>query len=856
MQTAEPNGDSAAQYLLQHCPAIPGTFDELRAADGSLRAPWRMLLEKLGPFDREEYQRRSEQAQRLLYDYGVSHEVHAEAGRLPRPWELDGLPFPIPAVEWRVVNDAVAQRAQLLNFVAADLYGSQSLVRDGVLPAELVFDHPGFLRPCHGQEPPEGHWLHLYAADVARGPDGRWVVLADRTEAPSGAGYALENRIVTSRVLAEVVHSCQVERLAAFFHSLRETLQRIARRRRDNPRIALLTPGPSSPTYFEHAYLARYLEFTLVEGADLVVREGKVQIKTLGGLMPVDVVLHRVDDADCDPVELHGGSSLGVAGILEASRRGNVTLANTLGSGAVEAPALSAFLPALCRRLLGQDLKIPSAQTYWCGDPASCDHVLKNLDNLVIKPAFRRGRVESMLGRQHGPLMREELVAAIRARPSWFVGQERVSCSAAPSWVGGELRPAHLSLRTYAAATEAGYHVMPGGLMRISFQAEMQENSLAAGEGSKDCWVLAEGPVHQFSLLPQGGAAIELRRSGVELPSRVAENLFWLGRHVERAEAAARLLRTVVARLTGESSSSALPELPVLVRGLADQGQIEAGFAIEGIRTPLPSLERMLPVAVFDAQESRSLWRVLSKMHATASTVRDRLSIDGWRILHRIDQAFQPPANRNIGMAELHAMLNQVILDLSAFSGLAADSMTRTHGWRFLEIGRRLERAQQTAGMVHNTLVKPTKHESTVLDAVLEVADSRMTYRSRYLANLNPAAVLDLLLTDETNPRGLAFQLVALAEHVENLPRDRAQPQRSQAERLALSCLHTIRMASVRKLVKVDETGRRTTLEKLLMRLHKALPATSNAIVHRYLIHSGTPRPLSETRAEAKYRDT
>jgi uncharacterized circularly permuted ATP-grasp superfamily protein/uncharacterized alpha-E superfamily protein len=854
MSTEDRIDGPAVSHFLQHCTAPPGVFDELRGVDGSLRHPWRRLIERLGPFDRDEYQRRTDQAQRLLYDHGVAHEVHPDASRYPRPWELDGLPLPIPAVEWREVNEGVAQRARLLNFVAADLYGSQSLIRDGVLPPELVFGNPGFLRPCHGQSPPEGHWIHLYAADVARGPDGRWSILADRTEAPSGAGYALENRIVTSRVLAEVVHDCQVERLAAFFLSLRETLRRAARRRRDNPRIALLTPGPGSATYFEDAYLARYLEFTLVEGADLAVRDGKVQIKTLGGLMPVDVVLHRIDDADCDPLELHGGSKLGVPGLLDVARRGNVTVANTLGSGMVEAPALSAYLPQLCRKILGQDLKIPTAKTYWCGDPASCDHVLNNLDSLVIKPAFRRGRVESILGRPDGPLLQEELADAIRARPALFVGQERVACSAAPSWVGGALRPAHLSLRTYAAATADGYHVMPGGLMRISFQPYMQENSLAWGEGSKDCWVLAEGPVHQFSLLPRAGAPIELRRSGVELPSRVAENLFWLGRHVERAESAARLLRTVVSRLTSESASAALPELPILIRGLAEQGQIEPGFAIEGIRTPLPSLEKMLPVAVFDVNEARSLRRILSKMHLTASNVRDRLSIDGWRILHRIDQSFQPPTNRNIALAEVHAMLNQVILDLSAFSGLVADSMTRTHGWRFLEIGRRIERASQTLSMVSNTLLNSTENESAILDALLEVADSRMTYRSRYLANLNTAAVLDLLLTDETNPRAVAFQLVALAEHVENLPRDRSQPQRGSSEKLAMACLNTIRMTTVRRLVQADYNGYRTTLERLLMRLTFKLPQLSNAIVHKYLMHTGPARQLSEVRAEAKRR--
>jgi uncharacterized circularly permuted ATP-grasp superfamily protein/uncharacterized alpha-E superfamily protein len=828
-----------------------GVHDELLAAPGQLRPAWQQFAAAMNGLGADELARRWEQAQRLVHENGITFNVYSEGQDRSRPWELDALPLLMPAGEWQSLSAALVQRAQLLNLILADLYGPQKLLSGGLLPAELLYAHPGFMRACHGQRMPHDCFLHIYAADLARSPDGQWWVAGDRTDTPSGAGYALENRIVISRMLPGVFHDCQVERLAPHFMALQESLRELAPHHRENPRIVLLSQGPKGENYFEDAYLSRYLGYTLVESGDLAVRDSRVLLKTLGGLLPVDVILRRLRESDCDPLELSGASRLGVPGLLQAARAGNVVVANALGSGLVESPAFMGFLPVLCRELLGEDLKLPSVATWWCGEAAARQYVLDKLDTLVIRPAFRLGGRPSISADELSRKGKQQLADMIKARPELFVGQEHVARSCAPVWTPDALKPAHVALRTYAVANDGSYSAMPGGLSRVSASAERLDMSILAGEGSKDLWVLSEGPVSHVSLLQPPGQTVELHRSGSELPSRVADNLYWLGRQVERAEGAARLLRTVFARLASEWESQNIPELPVLLRVLACQGQIEPGYVVDEIKTPLPAIERVLPTIVFDASQPGSLRETLTAMHRTASIVRDRISIDSWRIVNHIDQDFERPRRRgHIDPSEVLDMLNQLIIDLASFSGLVMESMTRTQGWRFLDIGRRLERAMYTISLLQSALVRPVENERPVLEALLEVADSSMTYRSRYLASLLTAPVLDLLLTDETNPRSVAYQLAALSEHIENLPRDRSNPQRGPEQRLIMSTLHSIRMADVAALCNAQRSGERTQLDSLLSRQAAQLPKLSNAISNKYLIHAGPPRQLAEIRPE------
>ena len=833
------------QSLFQRYHSPAGAYEEAFAAPGVPRPHWERVAQMLDSLGVEELTRRWEQARRLIRENGVTYNVYGDPQGMHRPWDLDAVPLVIAPEEWERLATALTQRVQVLNAVLTDLYGPQTLLHAGLLPPELVFAHPGFLRPCHNVRVPQNHYLHLYAADLVRAPDGQWWVLADRTQSPSGAGYALENRLVLSRTLSDVFNEGKVERLAPFFDALRKMLLSLVPSPRDNPRIVLLTPGPYNETYFEHAYLARYLGYTLVEGGDLTVRDTRVFLKTLAGLEPVDVILRRQDDTFCDALELHQESVLGVAGLVQAVRAGNVAVANALGSGWLETPALLALLPALCRHLLGAELQLPSVRTWWCGQQKDLAYVLDHLERVSVSAAFPTSTPDAVSGVLLSRARRQRLVTHLRARPYAFVAQEPPVPSTVPVWHPTRgVEPWHLVLRAYVVATPDGYSVMPGGLTRVSPVPETPVVSMQQKGGSKDTWVVAHTTPLQFSLLPPPGQPIALRRSGYELPSRVADNLYWLGRYVERTEGMVRLLRSVLSWLTAEAGLAGTAVLPALLRPLRAMRHMAA--MVEGAEASLPALEQALLTVMFDTQSSTSVHATLAAMHRVASTVRDRISLDAWRILSRLLQDFTLPMSASLPpLSTVLELLNHTLITLAAFSGLGVENMTRGPGWHCLDMGRRLERAVYTVDLLRSLLVDVGEHEATVLETVLEIADSSMTYRSRYLTTLQCAPVLDLLLIDDTNPRSVLYQLVALAEHVEHLPHNHARPSLSPAQRLALTALTSLRLAEVDVLCEASTDGHRAHLETLLTRLRTDLPALSDAMTHHYLSHAETSRHLA-----------
>jgi uncharacterized circularly permuted ATP-grasp superfamily protein/uncharacterized alpha-E superfamily protein len=833
--TADSAGEPTPFGRLGYAPPADG-YDEARNAHWS---PFFRSLEELGP---NEIAHRWWDAQHLIRENGVTYNVYGDPRGAARPWQLDPIPLLIAPAEAAYVEAGLIQRGRLLERILADLYGRQSLLRDGLLPPEIVFPNPGFLRPCHGIKLPGNRYLHLYAANLGRGRDGHWRVLGDRTQAPSGAGYALENRIVMTRTLPEAFGDCRVLRLASFFQTFRDTLRSLAPRNKDNPRIVLLTPGPYNETYFEHAYLARYLGYTLAEGGDLTVRDNRVFLKVLGGLQPVEVIFRRLDDDYCDPLELRPDSFLGVPGLTHAVRSGNVAVANALGAGVLETPALLGYLPALCRELLGEDLKLQSVPTYWCGEPDGLRFALEHLDSVVVKPAFPASRLEPVFPANLDANQRAMLVEQIRAKPQEFVVQERMELSTTPVLHDGKLEPRLMVLRAYLTADRDGFTVMPGGLTRVSASATEMVVSMQRGGGSKDTWVLADGAVSAFSLLPAGGFQLQLTRGGGDLPSRAADNLFWLGRYAERADGIARLLRCIVARQAERNELLEVPELPPLLTTL--------GLRCETHPPPTPSHLTLEDVyaAVFDHQHPGTLATSLRALRRVASVVRDLISIDMWRVVNNLsDYPSDPVATYGedgASTAEVLDLLNRTVITLAAFGGLAVESMTRSDGWRFLDMGRKLERSLHMVALLKGTMVHASAHEGPVLEAILEVADSGMTYRRRYLGSLRAEAVLDLLVFDETNPRSMASQLAALEDDVNHLPRPSRGAGRSPEQRHTLAALNAVRLAEVDKLAAATD-GVRIGLAELLETLRGAMPALSDAITQQYLSHLLTSRHLA-----------
>ncbi len=809
--------------------SVSGHWDEMDGASAA-RDDWRRLMSALDDLGEEEFMRRWDEGRRLIQEHGVTYNVYGDPLGAARPWQLDPIPLLIAPDEWASIERAVVQRATLLNRILAEVYGSGGrMLEQRLLPPELVFANPGFLRPCRDLSVPEDVYLHVYAADLARSPDGQWWVLADRTQAPSGAGYTLENRIVLSRTLPEAFRSFHVQRLASYFRAYRDSLVRLAPSASDTPRIVLLTPGPYNETYFEHAYLARYLGFTLAEGADLTVRDERVYLKTLRGLLPVHVILRRMDDSFCDPLELFGESALGVAGLVQAVRAGNVAVANALGSGLLETAATMAFLPALCRELLGDELLMPSVATWWCGQERERAYVRDHLENLVVKPTFSgpgQSR-EVVFGGELSGEKREALQREIDAAPHRYVAQERVALSTAPTAVEGGTGPRHVVLRVYAVAHEGSWTLMPGGLTRVSSAADSLVVSSQSGGGSKDTWVLSDAPVPYTTLLDRGNPASAVNRASFVLTSRLADDLLWLGRMSERVENGARTFRCALRRLADEPirDADAPPMDPVALLG-----RLEWLTLVDEL-VPGREEDHVLE-SMFDRSQASSLGSQVVALRQLAWRLRDRISNDAWRVLSRLEEELRapirPPA---LPVSRAIEQLDRTLVNLASFTGLVMESMTRDLGWQFLDIGRRIERAMGMVDLLRHGLVEQTRRSQRRLETLLEIADSAMTYRSRYQTGVHPILLIDLLLMDEANPRSVAYQLVTLRERFERLSKS---PVR-EVDRL----LERVRSASLESIARVSETDRqRPELAALLEELATGLPALAEALGHVYLSHA------------------
>lgn len=811
-----------------------GIYDEVFETGRRLRPFAAPLFTSLDALGRHELASRWESARRTIRDNGVTYNVYGDPAGSDRPWTLDMVPFPISAREWVRIEAGLVQRAHLLNTILADLYGPMRLVEDGTLPPSLVHGNPAFLRPCHGTEVPGGIHLHLLAVDLARSPDGEWRVLSDRAQAPSGAGYALENRIVLSRGLPEAFRECQVPQLSAFFRAHRDGLARLAPPLARDPRVVLLTPGPLNETYFEHAYLARYLGFTLVEGGDLSCRDGRVFIKTLDGLQPVDVILRRLDDGYCDPLELRADSTLGVAGLVEAARAGHVTVANALGSGLIESPGIAAFFPELCRRLLGEELLLQPARSWWCGHPDELTYALEHADDLVFKRSLPGSAAPPIFGRMLTREQVKSLRAALKARPEDFVAQREVELSVAPSWSGQAFHPRKVVLRAYVAVSGDSWVVMPGGLTRTGLDDGEPIVSMQRGGGSKDTWVVGDTPPQALSLLPPPEVRVQRESRGTDLPSRVADNLFWLGRQVERAEQTVRLLRSFVTAVTREDMTTRTPEVEALERLLVELGVWPKGAM--GAGPDLATFEATLAALFGHDGEASVLRGPLADIRRIAMSVRDRLSLDTWRILSQLETGASLRRGR-VQVDDVLRHLNQLVTNLAAFSGMEMENMTRGYGWRFLDMGRRLERALATTGLVRSALTVATP-VTRVLASLLEIADSGMTYRRRYFAEPQLPPVLDLLLADGSNTRALAFQLSALTDHLAQLPPEGAASLITQQPALIADVTARLDQADFGDLGRPSDDAGFAPLLALIDLADDRLRGLSDALAASYFSHA------------------
>ena len=852
------------ERLLSPYPRVASRYDEMLDGRGAPRDHWRPFLGQIAALSPETIQQRGRFVRESIESDGVTYNVYADPKGASRPWELDLLPLILPADEWQHIEAAVAQRARLLNALLGDLYGPQELLAEGLIPPAVVFGQRGFLWPSHGTAPPEGVSLHIYAVDLARSPDGRWWVLADRTRGPSGAGYALQNRMTLSRAFPDAFRELPVQQLAPFFAALQDSLYRLSPTRGEDPLAVLLTPGPYNETYFEHSFLARYLGFPLVEGQDLLVRGDAVHLKTLRGLRRVHAILRRLDDDYCDPVELRADSALGVPGLLHAVRAGNVLLANALGSGVLETGALAGFLPAVSERLFGEPLLMPSIATWWCGEAPALEYVIKHLGELVIKPTYASIRREPVFGHALDAAAKAHLIERMRAQPHAYVAQEWVRLSHAPTFgrgKDGRLLSRAVTLRAFAVATKGGYTVMPGALTRVA-PHDGDVVSMQWGGSSKDTWMLAKEQVAPVALRRPRLGVEDVVRSGVEIASRVGENLFWMGRYAERCEGVARLLRAALVRLADAApqSAAALGSIAAVCEGLGVLDAPEAPDAEPpasspwgaGSSPPPPDAAHAKPAApaapaapdflgaVADPAAMGGLAANVLRLHACASHVRERMSNDNWHVFNRLPQHL--PGPRPTVGAALES-LDQIMLSCVSLAGFAMDDMTRDESWSFLILGRRVERLAHLAGVVARVLGFTPSGRVDALEWLLETANSIVTFRARYRRAPELLPVLHLVVFDATNPHAVAFQLRELPQHLARTAAELGGAVFGAALGPLAEALRAFPLAGFEAESGAELKIACADLAALLERARAAAFGLSDELQRRFFTHAGTPAP-------------
>ena len=764
---------------------LPGVPDELVDTQGRMRPAWSGLIDHLSRLTDAEIGHNFAQGDQHLADSGVFFRKYGDTSMAARDWPYSHVPIILPEAEWETIAAGLIQRANLLEQVVADIYGPNRLVTDRLLPPALIAQNPEWLRPMVGVVPRSGHFLHFLAFEIGRGPDGRWWVLSDRVDAPSGAGFALENRVATTRVFPDLYARSNVHRLAGFFRLFRDALDQ--QRSLHGGRIGLLTPGPLTDTYYEQAYIARYLGMVLLEGEDLTVEDGHLRIRTVQGLSPIDVLWRRLDSIWVDPLELDESSRLGTPGLLAAIRSGHVSMVNALGVGVLETQALMAFLPAISRALTGRPLALPHVATWWCGQAAELAHVRAHASRMMIGSAMST----RMPYESEGPFaVGGELQGQDGDLDTWLttnaanlVAKELVTLSTTPVYRDGGLVPRPMSLRMFLARTTQGWQMMPGGFGRIGQNSDTTAISMRHGGSVADVWIVSDKPVESATLLARPAGPF-VRAKPDPLPSRAADNLFWLGRYVERTEGCLRLVRAWHSRLD-EAPAGPLSDL---LRDRLD------AYGIDPAK-PVPN-------------------RLISVMGAavgSASKIRDRFSVDGWAALKDLEKTMGRMANTALAGTDAALAMSVLLRKVAGFSGLVHENMFRATGWQFLSLGRSLERAAMMADLLANAADPDAPPGG--LDLAIEIGDSTMVHRQRYALVTSRETVVDLLALDDQNPRAILFHLDMIRRRVADLSVGRDNSQMSDFDHKVLALHTTVTLQTPQSL---DSAGLRAVHSDIL----------------------------------------
>ena len=825
-------------------------YDETLHTDGTLLPGWQSLLNYVEGMSPEQRQQREQNIVRQMRANGLAYDPENLLADSGRPWKLDLVPMLFGQQSWENLTNGLNQRARLKQALYRDIYGEQTLLKNGVIPPTMLYSHRNYLRDLVDAEAlkPNTDVLPMYSCDVSRSPSGDWLVVDDVCQYPAGIGYALENRIVLSRVLHGTFKEYRVRRIASYFRQLQKQIQHadaVA------SRCVLLGYPPSHPHYFEFAWLAKYLGYPLVETADLTVRDDHVFIKTITGLKVVDVIFRLIDDDEIDPLILGNKNNHGVPGLVEVARRGGVRILNPMGAGVLDNPAFNSVLPEICTALLGESLILQSPPTYWLGDNDQLQHVLSNFDQLLFR------QVDS-LSQLNDPLLmtdidKQQLIEQIKLTPSVYVAQERIDRSVAPGLLDTEFVQQQITIRTFHIACNQidnnSYESMPGGLCLLDNISGGGRPPIEALTGCKDVWILSNEDVVDDTLLNAHINTTHYELHEGTLPSRVAENVFWLGRNAERVESTLRLLRSVLQQLLDEDrsleQSLESPSMQCLLRSLTVTTGTTPGFTGKGGKKRLTQPGRELISLLQEQHRFGTLASSLQLWQNSASSVSDRLSSDQLRIFTRLSdlqiELSQLQMDRGLcadkgSLGRAIQLLDELLITTIAGVGLEHENVTHTDVWLFAMLGRRIERAHHISATV-NTFMATDRDNKRVLESLLRLFDSVMTYRSRYRSGLDNRLVLQLLLLDEVNPRSLAYQFKSIQELIDQIPGRRTHGNLDPMNRLAVAGLSRVRLADPHTLLS-ESNDARQNLNRFLKELHKLPGSMAEAITAQYFTHT------------------
>jgi uncharacterized circularly permuted ATP-grasp superfamily protein/uncharacterized alpha-E superfamily protein len=832
-------------------------YDELLNTNLEINENWTQLVSNITTIGAEKFDQIQSEIDWLMVENGVTYNVYNDPNGLNRPWELNAIPFIIHENEWSVVEKGIQQRAELLNLILKDIYGDRKLIKDKIVPPEVFYEHRGFLRQCDKIEYATQKNLLIYSADISRGPDGRMWVVNDRTQAPSGMGYALENRFTKSRIASELFQNINVKQPSSFFNDFNQMLLDSAPEGVNNPNIAILTPGPHNETYFEHAYLATLLGYPLVKGNDLLVRDGFVWMKSLKGLKKVDVILRRVDDVFVDPLELREDSYLGVAGLLEVIRNKNITVVNPVGSGVIENSGLVPFMNAICNYFFEEDLLLPQIASWWCGQEKERNHVLKNIKKYVVKRIDKSNRESLYFCEFLTTPEIEKLKAEILKNPHRFVAQEKISFSSAPNYSENLVEPRKVVCRTFCVAKENSYSVMPGGLVRVASERKELRVSNQRGGISKDFWVISDEKqksIQQYNWnVSKGLKAMDMN----DLPSNMAENLFWSGRYLGRALVTSRFLRTVLTNINNEQYNHRKSEseaLQHLFKAVTNITSTFPGFVGKGSEEVLKDPLKELQSLVLDKNRMGSLAQTFESFNNSYYTLRNLWSKDMWRVFDSIKKLWKEYDSENKhSVQSLIKLLDRLVSRLIAFMGLIEESIMVDQGLLLYFIGLQMEQATMNIAKSRSLIVFNYEEQLNyeILEALLNSHESLNIYRYSYQSYLSLENVVSLLILDKSYAKSLYYQLNRIKKDIYRLPiPEKSEGFKECKDKISEVCSLMNSVNSDELLKLNSEHTFRENFEKTLSELSDLLHETALLISSTYFDHTFQQTQLVKQKIE------